>query len=118
MHDDELAFAACFDVHRHWERHYQQKLMEWFDPSNPDTWQYGWWHMFEFYGYAIRSYAFAARSGRLTQAQLDPDFLAKCEAEILQAGEDNLALVATKRLWHELSRGDQTLLHRRILLFG
>jgi hypothetical protein len=90
MHDDELAFAAASLYAATGNPVYHQKLMEWFDPSSPDTWRYGWWHLPEFYGAAVRCYAFAARSGRLTPGQLDPDYLAKCEAEILQAGDDNL----------------------------
>jgi len=90
MHDDELAFAACSMYLATGNPDCHQRLLEWFEPSNPDTWQYGWWHMFEFYGYAIRSYAFGARSGRVAPGQLDAAFLAKCEAEIIQTGDDNL----------------------------
>jgi hypothetical protein len=90
MHDDELAFAACSIYLATGNPDAHQKLLQWFDPADPDTWQYGWWHVFEFYGYAIRSYAFGARSGRVSAGQLNPAFLAKCEAEILQAGNDNL----------------------------
>jgi hypothetical protein len=90
MHDDELAFAAASLYAATGDPVYQQKLMEWFDPSDPDTWRFGWWHLPEFYGAAVRCYAFAARSGRLTASQLNPDYLARCETEILQAGDDNL----------------------------
>src|SRR3954469_7980475 len=46
--------------------------------------------MFSSYGNAVRSYAFAARSGRLPASALDPAYLAKCEAEVRAAGNDAL----------------------------
>ncbi len=46
--------------------------------------------MSESYGCAIRSYAFGALSGRLQPGQLDPAYLAKCNAEIIAAGDDAL----------------------------
>jgi len=42
------------------------------------------------YGNAIRSYAFAVRTGRLQASQLDATYLAKCEAQIVAAGDDVL----------------------------
>jgi hypothetical protein len=42
------------------------------------------------YGCAIRSYAFAARSGRLKRSQLDPLFLDRCETEIIAAADAQL----------------------------
>src|SRR5205085_9564642 len=57
----------------------------------PGTWRWGWWHMSECYGHAIRSYAFAVQSGRLTSAnQLDATFLGKCQTQIATAGDDIL----------------------------
>lgn len=88
MHDDELAWAACEMFIATGEQPYHQKLMEWFDPADPNTSRWGWWRMSESYGNAIRSYAFAARTGRLTSGQLDAAFLAKCEAQILAAAND------------------------------
>jgi hypothetical protein len=44
----------------------------------------------ESWGIAIRSYAFAARTGRLQAGQLDAAYLAKCEAQIVAAGDDAL----------------------------
>ena len=90
-HDDELAWAACAMFVATGDPSYQQTLLSWFDPSDPATWRWGWWHMYSSYGNAIRTFAFAARSGRLSASQLDPVFLAKCQAEILAAGNDALA---------------------------
>lgn len=88
MHDDELAWAACELFLATGEQTYHQKLKEWFDPADPNTTRWGWWRMSESYGNAIRSYAFAARTGRLTAGQLDPTYLAKCESQILAAADD------------------------------
>jgi hypothetical protein len=88
MHDDELAWAACEMFLATGNAAYQTQLKAWFDPSDPGTWRWGWWHMSECYGHAIRSYAFAVKTGRLTAGQLDPAFLAKCQAEIATAGSD------------------------------
>ena len=49
-------------------------------PADPATWHNGWHHLTECYGHAIRSYAFAAWSGRVADGALDHGFLSKCEA--------------------------------------
>jgi Glycosyl hydrolase family 9/Cellulase N-terminal ig-like domain len=90
MHDDELAWAACELFLATGDPAYQNKLSEWLDPADPATRKWGWWRLFEAYGHAIRSYAFAARSGRLKRDQLQRDLLERCEAEIVAAGEDQL----------------------------
>jgi hypothetical protein len=89
--NDEMAWAACQMYLATGDESIQQLLISWFDPSNPATWRWGWWHMSESYGNAIRSYAFAAQSGRLKANQLDATFLAKCKAEIATAGDDVLS---------------------------
>ncbi len=91
MHDDELAWAAAEMFVATGDAQYHQKLMEWFpNPSDPATFRYGWWRMNEAYGNAIRAYAFAARSGRLSLNQLDAGYLAKCEEQIKLCGDDQL----------------------------
>jgi hypothetical protein len=91
MHDDELAWAACEMFLATGDPYYSQKLTEWFpDPNDPATRRWGWWRMWQSYGYAIRSYAFAARSGRLPKEQLNANYLAKCEAEMTAAAKDAL----------------------------
>jgi hypothetical protein len=49
-----------------------------------------WWRLFDAYGSAIRSYAFAVKSGRVKASQLQPLFLERCQAEIAAAGDDQL----------------------------
>ena len=90
MHDDELAWAACALFAATGDPAYQAQLEAWYDPSSPATLRWGWWRLFESYGCAARTYAFAVRTGRLQSWQLDPAYLAKCEAQILAAGQDAL----------------------------
>ncbi|PYI80682.1 MAG: glycoside hydrolase family 9, partial [Verrucomicrobia bacterium] len=88
-HNDELAWAACEMYLATGDLAYQQKLFEWFpNPNDPATCRWGWWRLWESYGSAIRSYAFAARSGRLPSSALDATYLVKCETEIKAAGHD------------------------------
>jgi hypothetical protein len=90
MHDDELAWAAAAMFAATGDATAHQKLVQWFDPSAHASRRWGWWRLFEGYGCAARTYAFAARSGRRTAAELNSIDLAKCEAEILAAGNDVL----------------------------
>ena len=89
-HDDELAWAAAAMFAATGDATIHTTLKAWFDPSNPATWRWGWWHGYMSWGNATRAYAFAARSGRLTAGQLDAGYLAKCEAEVRAAGNDAL----------------------------
>jgi hypothetical protein len=88
-HDDELAWAACELFLATGDASYQTQLFQWFpSPADPVTFRWGWWRMSESWGNAIRSYAFAARSGRLPSRALDADYLAACEAQIVAAADD------------------------------
>lgn len=91
IHDDELAWAAAALYVATGEPKYSAKLLEWFpDPNSVETRRWNWWRLFEGYGCAVRSYVFAARSGRLSPPLLDKSYLAKCEAEIIAAAEDHV----------------------------
>lgn len=90
MHDDEVAWAAAELFAATGEEKYHKELTSRFDPNDRETKRWTWWRMFESYGCAIRSYAFAARSGRLPDSKLDREYLRKCEDEIMGAGEDQL----------------------------
>ena len=85
---DELAWAACEMYLATGDAGIHQMLLTWFDPADPATRQYGWHHLTECYGHAIRSYAFAARSGRVAAGALNATFLSKCETEVVAAGDD------------------------------
>ena len=89
-HNDELAWAAAALFAATGDTKYSSDLMANFDPSNSNTYLWSWWRMFEGYGCAIRTYAFAARTGRLQASQLDPTYLAKCEAQIVACGDDQV----------------------------
>ena len=86
-HDDELAWAATAMFVATGDAAIHNTVKSWFDPADPATWRWGWWHCYSAYGNAVRAYAFAARSGRLTANQLDGALLAKCEAEVRAAGD-------------------------------
>jgi len=91
-HDDELAWAACELFLATGEAEFRARLFEWFpNPADYATFRWGWWRLSECWGNAIRSYAFAARSGRLPVAALDARYLRLCEGEILAAGDDVVA---------------------------
>jgi hypothetical protein len=90
MHDDELAWAAAAMFAATGETQYHAKLMEFFpNPNAESTRRWTWWKLFEGYGNAVRTYAFAARSGRLATNELDTIYLGECEAEIIGAAEDH-----------------------------
>jgi len=87
---DELAWAACQMFLATGDASIHQKLLSWFDPSNPATMRWGWVHLSECYGHAIRSYAFAAQSGRIASSSLNSTFLNKCVVEIVAAGDQTM----------------------------
>jgi hypothetical protein len=91
MHDDELAWAAAAMFAATGNATYSAKLMEWFpDPNAVSTRRWDWWRMFEGYGCAIRTYAFAARSGRVPASALNAGYLAQCETEIQATADDHV----------------------------
>jgi hypothetical protein len=88
-HDDELAWAAAALFAATGQQKYAGALASFFpDPSAPSSFQWGWWRLFEGYGCAVRSYAFAARSGRRAASELDSAYLAKCEEQVRLCGDD------------------------------
>jgi hypothetical protein len=90
-HDDELAWAACELFLATGDPQFQRTLLHWFpNPADPATIRWGWWRMSEGWGNAIRSYAFAARSGRLPAAALDAAYLGMCEGQVAAAADDAL----------------------------
>lgn len=95
FHNDEIAWAACELYLATGESAYAQQLAQWFpEPSDNETYQDYFQRLNEAWGNAIRSYAFGARSGRVSSSQLDPSYLAKCENEILAAGDDTVTWCA------------------------
>jgi hypothetical protein len=90
MHDDEIAWAACELFLATGDHKFEKELIDHFNPHDPNTKRWTWWRLFECYGNAVRSYAFAARTKRLDAKQLDAKFLADCEDEIIGAANDTL----------------------------
>ncbi|MDX1953042.1 MAG: glycoside hydrolase family 9 protein [Verrucomicrobiota bacterium] len=91
MHDDELAWLAAALFAATGDPLYEQKLIEWLpDPSSPEIRRWTWWRLFEGWGCAIRTYAFAQRGGRLPTTKPNPLYLAKCEQEIAAAADDHV----------------------------
>ena len=88
-HLDELAWAATELFLATGEQDYQRQLLVWFpNPADPATRRWGWIHLSGSYGNAIRSYTFAARTGRLAESQLDRLHLSQCRSEIAAAADD------------------------------
>ena len=90
IHDDEIAWAACELFLATGDTAFHKRLTTAFDPADPDTRRWGWWRLYESYGRAIQSYAFAAKSGRMKREQLDQSFLRRCEIEVTAAANDQL----------------------------
>jgi hypothetical protein len=90
MHDDELAWAACELFLATGDPAYHKKVIDWLNPADPSTRRWGWWRLFDAYGCAVRSYAFASQTGRLKPDQLNPLLLDACQNEIAEAGADQL----------------------------
>jgi hypothetical protein len=86
---DELAWAAAEMFIATGDPAIHQTLLSWFpDPASGSTFRWGWWRLFAAYGNAVRSYGFAAKSGRLPAGQLNSAYLAKCQQVIIAAGDD------------------------------
>jgi hypothetical protein len=90
MHDDELAWAACELYLATSEKPFHDKVIEWLHPADPEIRKWGWLRLYESYGNAIRSYAFAEKCGKLKRNQLDQSLVEQCQAEIEATGQDQL----------------------------
>ncbi len=90
-HNDEFAWAACELYLATGNTAYHEQLLKWFpNPADPASFRWGWWRMSESWGNMIRSYAFAARSGRLPKEKLDARYLDICEGQVIAAAQDAL----------------------------
>ncbi|HEY3819991.1 MAG TPA: glycoside hydrolase family 9 protein [Polyangiaceae bacterium] len=92
LHDDMMAWAASSLFAATGQASYGQALEQWYpDPSDKTDYHWGWWGMWRGWGCAVRDYAFAVRSGRRKAGDLDAAYLQKCEGEITDVGQDQLA---------------------------
>ena len=90
-HDDELAWAAAALYNATGDPAYNTALRSYMpNPNSQSLRRWDWWSMFGGYGCATRDYGFAVRSGKLTTGQIDPAYLALCEAEIRFAGSNSV----------------------------
>jgi hypothetical protein len=87
-HDDEIAWAAAELFLATGQPDFAERLYAAFNPASAETRHWGWVRAAFSYGNAMRSYAFAARSGRIAREKLEAGYLARCEAELRAAGED------------------------------
>lgn len=92
LHDDELAWARTELYLATGNEAIHRELLASFDPADPATRRWTWERLADGYGSAIRSYAFARRTGRAPP--VDRAHLSKCEAEIRAAAADLIAWAA------------------------
>jgi len=88
MHDDELAWAEVEMFLATGDPALQKMVIADLHPDDPNQRRWTWWRLFESYGCATRSFAFAARTGRLPRDKLDQILLEQCENEIIAAADD------------------------------
>lgn len=89
-HDDELAWAAAALFAATGNRQFEQRFVNAFKPEDSGTRRWSWWPMFEGWGNATRSYAFAVRSGRLSAGQVDQMFVHRCEQLIRETAANHV----------------------------
>ncbi len=88
MDRDEIAWAATEMYLATGNPAIHNFLKKEFDPCDQSTWRWSWWSLFEAYGCAARSYAFADKTGRLPVEKLDPALLEKCRRQIQLRARD------------------------------
>ncbi|MGI9240382.1 MAG: glycoside hydrolase family 9 protein, partial [Verrucomicrobiales bacterium] len=86
MDRDEIAWAATELFLATKDRRYHEFLVEDFRPGSEATHRWGWQRLFEGYGAATRSYAYAKLSGRADETELDPAHLRACQRELWDWG--------------------------------
>jgi hypothetical protein len=90
LHDDELAWAATEMFLATGDPAFERQVLSQFDPTDRETKRWTWWRLYEAYGCAVRSYAFAGLTGRIKPERLNPEHLRKCREEIAAAGRDQI----------------------------
>ncbi len=85
---DEILWAATEMYLATGDPVIHQMLVKEFNPCDPETWLWSWWSLYESYGCAARSYAFADKTGRVATEKLDPGLLEKCRRQIQLRAKD------------------------------
>ena len=88
---DEVAWAATEIWLAEGDTAAHARLLAEFDPSRKESRRWGWWRLFEGYGAAARSYAFAPLTGRARGRALDRVHLARCATEVIAGALDQSA---------------------------
>ncbi|MBM4397623.1 MAG: glycoside hydrolase family 9 protein [Deltaproteobacteria bacterium] len=91
---DEIAWAATELYLATGEPRFHRLVLDEFDPADRRTRKWTWIRLADAYGHAIRSYAFADRTGRAPAAGLDADHLRKCRAEVAALGDEIVSRAA------------------------
>lgn len=92
LHDDEIAWARTELYLATGDESIHRELLASFDPASAATRRWSWERLADGYGAAVRSYAFAQKTGKAFS--LDRAHLSKCEAEIRAAAADLIAYAA------------------------
>lgn len=85
---DEITWAACELYLATGEERFEREVRARLNPRDPGQRRWGWRRLTEGYGNAVRSYAFAASSGRIAATKLDRLLLKRCEDEVIAGAED------------------------------
>lgn len=85
---DELAWAACELYLATGRDEFHQRFRTACNPDDGAVRRWGWWRMSEAWGHAIRSYAFAEKSGRRPARDLHRGMFEACEREVDAAARD------------------------------
>jgi len=88
MDKDEIVWAATELYLATKAEKYHNFLLENYKPGSDETRRWGWQRLFEGYGGAARSYAYAKMSGRAGPSDLDPEHLRACQQEVWGWGND------------------------------
>lgn len=92
--DDEIVWARTEIYLATGDEAMHKQLLKDFDPESRETHLWTWVRLPEAFGCAIRSYAFATRTGRAKLGNLDPTHLEKCNRELLAAAGDFVSFAA------------------------
>jgi len=82
MDRDEIIWAATELYLATKNQKYHEFLLDNYKPSAPETRRWGWQRLFEGYGAAARSYAYARMSGRAGVSDLDQGLFRACQQEV------------------------------------
>lgn len=87
-HEDELIWAAVEMFLLTGDAKIREQWLANFNPTANEIKHWGWWRMYNCFGSAIRSYAFAAQSGRMKESELDARLLKASRDETLAGAVD------------------------------